>query len=87
MKVGYKETSHYKQIIFIFLFFLIPKFFIQPLKTLMSSVSNDGVLYHQIKTLINFLCRRKLNPISFIQLLETLSFELTEIHENNFTFL
>ena len=53
----------------------------------MSSASDDCVLYHQIKTLINFLRRRKLNPITFIQPLETLSVELTEIHENNFTFL
>ena len=66
-----------------------PKFFIQPLKTLIPSASDDCVFYHQIKTSIKFffLCRRKLNLKSFIQLSETLSIELTRTHESNFTFM
>ena len=35
------------------------------------------VFYHQMKILINFLCRWGLNPISLIQPLETLPVELT----------
>ena len=35
-------------------------------------------LYYQIKTLINFWCRRELNHKSLIQPLETLSVELTK---------
>ena len=38
------------------------------------------VLYHQIKTSICFWCRKKLNPRSLIQLLETLPVELTWTH-------
>ena len=37
-------------------------------------------LYHQIKTPINFWCRRGLNPRSLIQLSKTLSIELTGTH-------
>ena len=37
-------------------------------------------LYHQTKTPISFWCRRKLNPRSLIQLLETLQVELTGTH-------
>ena len=37
-------------------------------------------LYHQIKTLISFWCRRELNPRSLIQPSETLPIELTGTH-------
>ena len=37
-------------------------------------------LYYQIKILISFWCRRELNSRSLIQLLETLSVELTGTH-------
>ena len=37
-------------------------------------------LYHQTKTPISFWYRRGLNPISFIQLLESLLVELTRTH-------
>ena len=40
----------------------------------------NNALYHQIKTLIDFWCRRKLNPRSLIQLSEILPIELTETH-------
>ena len=40
----------------------------------------NNALYHQIKTLIGFWCRRKLNPRSLIQPSEILSIELTETH-------
>ena len=38
----------------------------------------ECAIYHQIKTLINFLCKWKLNHRSFIQLSKTLSIELIE---------
>ena len=38
------------------------------------------VFYYQIKTLISFLCRRKLNSRSLIQLSETLLIKLTGTH-------
>ena len=38
------------------------------------------VIYHQIKALINFFYKRKLNFRSFIQLSEILSVKLTETH-------
>ena len=38
-------------------------------------------IYYQIKTLIDFWCRWRLNPRSLIKLRETLSFELTGTHE------
>ena len=37
-------------------------------------------LYHQIKILISFWCRRGLNPKFLIQLSETLPLELTRTH-------
>ena len=40
----------------------------------------DITLYHQIKILIGFLCRRRLNFSSLIQLSETLSVELIGTH-------
>ena len=40
----------------------------------------DDTLYHQIKTAINFQCRRGLNPKSFIQPSKTLSVEQTGTH-------
>ena len=33
----------------------------------MASASNDCAIYHQIKTLIDFWCKRELNPRSLIQ--------------------
>ena len=53
----------------------------------MASTSDSCTLYHQIKTPINFLCRRELNIRSLIQPSETLSIELTETHKGNFTWL
>ena len=38
-------------------------------------------LYHQTKTLINFWCRRELNPRSLIQSLEILPVELPGTHK------
>ena len=40
----------------------------------------DDILYHQIKTAINFQCRRGLNPKSLIQPSKTLPVEQTETH-------
>ena len=42
------------------------------------SVSDNCIIYHQNKTPINFLCRQKLNTKSLIQLLKTLSVELSK---------
>ena len=39
-------------------------------------------LYHQIKTSNSFWCRRRLNPRTLIQPLETLPVELTGTHVN-----
>ena len=39
------------------------------------------VFYHQTKTPIDILCRRKLNSRYLIQLLETLLVKLTRIHK------
>ena len=50
---------------------------------LMVSTFDGSFLYHQIKTPINFWCRRGLNPRSVIQPSETLPFELTETHKLN----
>ena len=41
-------------------------------------------LYHQTKTSISFLCRRRLNPISFIQPSETLPVDLAGLIVNPF---
>ena len=45
----------------------------------MTSTFNNA-LYYQIKTLIGFWCKWKLNPRFLIQLLKTLLIELTETH-------
>ena len=45
----------------------------------MTSTLNNA-LYHHIKTLIDFWCRRKLNLRSLIQPSEILPVELTETH-------
>ena len=38
------------------------------------------VFYHQVKILISFWCKQRLNLKSLIQLSETLQVELTETH-------
>ena len=47
----------------------------------MMSTSNDNSSY-QTKTLIGFGSRQRLNPISLIQLSETLLIKLTRTHKN-----
>ena len=42
-------------------------------------------IYHQTKTPISFWCIRELNLRSFMQPSETLSVELTEIHNEDLT--
>ena len=45
----------------------------------MASAPDDS-FYHQIKTSIDFLCKRELNPISLIQSLEILLVEFIETY-------
>ena len=46
----------------------------------MAFVPNDAV-YHETKTPIDFWCRQRLNPRSFIQPPNTLLVELTRTHK------